>query len=121
MEFVYAVPRNSLTRHLILLLIINKKHKSDWPTTFSVSGGAGLKKGTALTKSHTVSFHLDPFFTPIVTRKHIKSDAFAPRLSLHMQCARDKCRFNGIFLFRVSLVLKKLITAGLKMPVESTM
>ena len=69
---------------------------SDWHTKFLVSRDAGLTKDTRLTKrkSHSaISCQLT--FSPSDTRKNIKFDAFASRLSFHMQCAHDKCRING--------------------------
>ena len=42
-EFLYAVRRNSFTYHLILWLVSNKHHRSDWHSYYSVCTGRGKR------------------------------------------------------------------------------
>ena len=42
-EFVYVVPRNFFTCHLILWLFCDKKHRTDWHNCFSVCGDNEFK------------------------------------------------------------------------------
>ena len=101
-EILYAVPRNSFICHLILWLFSNKNQRSDWHNYFSVWRDTVLKTGNPLTKNHTILFHVGSLFTKWTTL-----DAFMPLMSLHMQCTKDKWRFNGWVQFIMLLVLKK--------------
>ena len=107
--------------HLIFLsLISNKKPRSDWHNQFSVS----RKKGTPLTKSHTVSFHVASLFHQMT---HVNMSSLMH--SLHIcPCT---CNVQGIsadsmaeymLLFLMLLVLKNIkttiIMARFKMLIE---